>query len=319
MLGLRNIARSAPRSAARLSTKAFRPQSSLLRPVAALPAWTQSAPRLAASFHISAIRRQESDVREELVAKLQNEITMEEDLKEDEDLSINIKEYLENSPFELEDKAGHQEITLSRTFGDEKIRITFSTADLNNNVANEDVDSAMYDNEVDDIIGDGQSGGANTKGAINQGNTRDGNIRVAPEDRVAPADREELDDEYDEDTPQQQGFPAHANIRIERPGKGALAIDATAQDGEFLIEDLWYFPSADLADPATAEKDWARRTLYTGPPFNNLDEDLQLLLERYLEERGINTRMALFIPDYIDHKEQKEYIRWLNSVKKFVE
>ena len=39
---------------------------------------------------------------------------------------------------------------------------------------------------------------------------------------------------------------------------------------------------------------------------------------RYLEERGINTRLALFIPDYIDHKEQKEYIKWLNNVKNFV-
>ena len=55
-----------------------------------------------------------------------------------------------------------------------------------------------------------------------------------------------------------------------------------------------------------------------GPPFNNLDEDLQILLEKYLEERGINTRLALFIPDYIDHKEQKEYIKWLNNVKNFV-
>lgn len=188
--------------------------------------------------------------------------------------------------------------------------MTFTTADLNSDVANEE-ELPEYDNEVDDIV-ETQSGGANTKGSINQGNTRDGNIRVAPEDRIAPADREELDDEYDEDS-QQQGFPAHANIRIERPGKGALAIEATAQDGDFLIEDLWYFPSSELADPATAEQDWQRRTLYTGPPFSNLDEDLQILLEKYLEERGINTRMALFIPDYIDHKEQKEYIRWLNS------
>jgi complement component 1 Q subcomponent-binding protein len=168
-----------------------------------------------------------------------------------------------------------------------------------------------YDAEADEIA-EGQSGGANTKGAINQGAKGDGNIRVAPEDSIAPADREELDDEFDEE-PGQQEFPAHANIRIERPGKGALAIEATAQDGDFLIEDIWYYPSADLADPTTAEKDWQRRTLYTGPPFSNLDEDLQILLEKYLEERGINTRMALFIPDYIDHKEQKEYIRWLNS------
>jgi complement component 1 Q subcomponent-binding protein len=170
-------------------------------------------------------------------------------------------------------------------------------------------DGAMYDNDVDDII-DSQSGGAN-KGAINQGKG-DGNFRVAPEDRVSQADREELEDEYD-DEDQPQGFPARANIRIERPGKGALAIEATAQDGDFLIEDLSHFPSSDLADPQTAEQNWSRQAIYTGPPFSNLDEDLQILLEKYLEERGINTRMALFIPDYIDHKEQKEYIRWLNS------
>ncbi|KAL6707369.1 Mitochondrial acidic protein mam33 [Coniothyrium glycines] len=317
MLALKNLARSAPRSAARLSTKAIRPQTSLLRQSAAFqPAWTAAAPRLTASFHASALRKQESSgANEELVAKLQSEISMEEDMKEDEDLSANIKEYLENSPFEIEDKPGHQEVVLTRTYGNEKIRITFTTADLNNNLPNEELSE---DGAYDDADIEGQSGGANTKGAINQGRTQDGNVRVAPEDRVSPADREELEDDYEDDGAS-QGFPAHASIRIERPGKGALAIEATAQDGDFLIEDLYYFPSADLADPTTAEKDWARRTLYTGPPFNNLDEDLQILLEKYLEERGINTRLALFIPDYIDHKEQKEYIKWLNNVKSFVE
>ncbi|KAH7401531.1 regulatory protein-like protein suaprga1 [Pyrenochaeta sp. MPI-SDFR-AT-0127] len=318
MFPLRNLARTAPRSAVRLFTKAARQPPSVLRQTAAFqPAWATSIPRLTASFHVSTTQRQDSSgVNEELVAKLQSEISMEEDMKEDEDLSANIKEYLENSPFEVEDQAGNQEVILTRTFGDEKIRITFTTADLNNNVPGEDLveDNAMYD----DINMDTQSGGANTKGSINQGRTQDGNVRVAPEDRIAPADREDLEDDYEDDG-QQQGFPAHASIRIERPGKGALAIEATAQDGDFLIEDLYYFPTADLADPVTAEKDWSRRTLYTGPPFNNLDEDLQILLEKYLEERGINTRLALFIPDYIDHKEQKEYIRWLNNVKSFVE
>ncbi|KAF2660649.1 mitochondrial glyco protein [Lophiostoma macrostomum CBS 122681] len=319
MLALRNLARSAPRSAARLSTKAARPQTSLFRQTAAFqPAWAQSAPRLTASFHLSAIRRQDSDVYAELAAKLQSEISTEEDVREDADLSSNIKDYLENSAFEIEDKPGQQEVVLTRTFGDEKIRVTFTTADLNNDPATEDAeDDAMYDSDVDDIIGDTQSGGANTKGAVNQGKTRDGNIRVAPEDSVAPADREELEDPFEEEAGQ-QGFPARANILIERPGKGALAIEATAQDGDFLIDELFHFPSTKLADPQTAEENWQRQTLYTGPPFSNLDEDLQILLEKYLEERGINTRMALFIPDYIDHKEQKEYIRWLNNVKNFV-
>ena len=38
---------------------------------------------------------------EELVAKIQSEISIEEDMKEDDDLSANIKEYLEYSPFEV--------------------------------------------------------------------------------------------------------------------------------------------------------------------------------------------------------------------------
>ena len=42
-------------------------------------------------------------------------------------------------------------------------------------------------------------------------------------------------------------------------------------------------------------------------------QDLQVLLERYLEERGINTALALWVPEYIDFKEQREYLDWLAS------
>lgn len=54
--------------------------------------------------------------------------------------------------------------------------------------------------------------------------------------------------------------------------------------------------------------------MYLGPPFGNLDEDLQVILERYLDERGINTALALFVPDYVDYKEQREYVTWLNGM-----
>lgn len=171
-------------------------------------------------------------------------------------------------------------------------------------------DRAMFDEE--DGIESAQSGGANTKGAINQGRTQNGNIRVAPEDSVAPADRPELDDESMEEEQQEASFPAHVHVRVTRDGhKGALAIEAVAQDGDMVIENVFFYSQAELADAKTAELDWKRRNLYTGPPFGNLDEDLQILLERYLDERGINTSMALFVPDYIDYKEQKEYVRWL--------
>lgn len=164
----------------------------------------------------------------------------------------------------------------------------------------------------EDVEIDGQSGGANTKGSVNQGRTPGGNIKVAPEDNVSAADREELDDEFSED--EQSSFPARASIVITKDGqKGAMSIDAIAQDSAFQISNVHYYADAAQADPKTAEHEWATRKTYPGPLFGQLDEDLQILLEEYLDERGIDTRMALFIPDYIDYKEQKEYLKWLES------
>ena len=112
----------------------------------------------------------------------------------------------------------------------------------------------------------------------------------------APADRPELGDE---DTPegeegeQEPSFPARVNVTITKPGSnGAMQIETTAQDGMFVIENVYYYPKKELAEPKTTELDWERRELYTGPPFGNLDEDLQVLLERFLDERGINTALV---------------------------
>lgn len=200
------------------------------------------------------------------------------------------------------------------------IRVTFSIADLNNIEESDEMqDRGMLDEDAyDDLPENTQSGGANTKGAVNQGKTAGGNIRVAPEDRIAPADRPELaEDESavgeEADGERNQSFPARVNVTIQRPNKGSLQIETVAQDDVMIIESVHYFPDAELADPKSAEKEFVRRGLYTGPPFGNLDEGLQTLLESYLDERGVNSLMANFIPNYIDFKEQKEYLRWLQS------
>lgn len=161
-----------------------------------------------------------------------------------------------------------------------------------------------------------QSGGAQSKGVINQGKSKDGNFSVQSENRNESAEASELMEEdlnSGEDGNQEPSFPARVNITIEKAGKGALQIETIAQDGEIVIENVNYFSKAKLADAATAELDWSKRNLYAGPPFGNLDEELQVLLERYLDERGINTALALWIPEYIDFKEQREYLRWLSS------
>lgn len=145
---------------------------------------------------------------------------------------------------------------------------------------------------------------------INQGNNPPGSVPAQhPEDRISPADRE-MDGMEPENEPD---FPARVNITVEKPGSGALLIQTVVQNGYFQIEDLSYFAKPDLAHAQTAEKDWARQALYAGPPFGNLDETLQGFLDRYLEERGIDSELATMIPDYIQVKEQKEYVSWLES------
>lgn len=61
-----------------------------------------------------------------------------------------------------------------------------------------------------------------------------------------------------------------------------------------------------------------RSNQYAGPPFEQLDEELQSHLDEYLGVRGISSQLANVVPDYVDVKEQKEYLGWLNRVKDFV-
>ena len=152
-----------------------------------------------------------------------------------------------------------------------------------------------------------------SQSTINQRRSKDGNVKATSEDRVASADRADLGEDSLENEQNEPSYPARVNVTIEKAGKGAMHVETVAQDGLIQIENVSYFENAELANAQTAEKEWSRQSLYAGPPFGNLDEDLQVLLERYLDERGIDTALATFIPDYIDFKEQKEYVRWLAS------
>lgn len=160
------------------------------------------------------------------------------------------------------------------------IRVSFTVADIQNISEQEDFDDAALTDDLD-YQNDNQRG--QQEGA---------------EDLEHP----------------EPSFPARVNVTVEKPNSGALLIQTVVQDGVFQIEEVSHFAKAELAQAQTAEKDWARQSLYAGPPFENLDEDLQSLWDRYLEDRGLNAEFANMIPDYISVKEQKEYLRWLESM-----
>lgn len=121
-MSLRTIARSAPRTLARASVtstvaRCQRTNTSLLRarPSAVLRTTQTSA------FSTTVFRRAAaSDVDEELSAKLASEIEFENDVKENEPLPASVKDFLDNSPFKVQDTLGQEDVILTRTYGDEK-------------------------------------------------------------------------------------------------------------------------------------------------------------------------------------------------------
>jgi complement component 1 Q subcomponent-binding protein len=54
-----------------------------------------------------------------LVAKLESEIQMENEMSDEGGIPTSVKDYLENGPFEILDTPGQEEVVLTRQFGDE--------------------------------------------------------------------------------------------------------------------------------------------------------------------------------------------------------
>lgn len=143
-------------------------------------------------------------------------------------------------------------------------------------------------------------------------------------------DKEELEEEIKELKPKKEeeedkeeeleSFPVRATILVEKEGKGSLVLHTVAQDGYLHIDAVRYFKEGEVTTDDITAHDIGeqRQDLYMGPVFEELDEDLQTTFTKYLEERGIDTALANFLPDYVDYKEQKEYVNWLKDVNEFI-
>ncbi|KPM35726.1 hypothetical protein AK830_g10845 [Neonectria ditissima] len=295
MLSVRTFARSAPRAVARLSAATALRQSA--RSSSAFVKTASASLLRPAAFSTSTLRRGPSESDGELSAKLESELQIEEDMKASEQEPASIKDFLNNSAFKLVDTPGQEVVKLERSFGDEKITISFSIADITN------YDPYAEDNAIED---EGLDDDAAQPGSPQR------NGRAAEED---------LDEELDDDVDEENAAPINLSIVVEKPGKaaGALNIDATAQDGNIVVENLFYYNDAKVAKVESPEAAQKRADVYPGPPFGSLDDDLQVLMERFLEERGITQALAVFVPDYVDVKEQREYTRWLGNVKAFID
>ncbi|KAF8137584.1 mitochondrial glycoprotein [Boletus edulis] len=180
-----------------------------------------------------------------------------------------LKAFKEQGVWTIEDVEANDEVTFTRKFGNENIRVMFSIADLQN----------------------------------------------TEEEPGFPQEGEESEgDEHG------QSYPVRVSFSITKDNaKGSLNVDTMCQEGAFLVDNISFYPDAKLGTELTAEADWKRRGLYIGPQFDTLDVAVQEEFEKWLNERGVNEGLATFIPEYAEHKEQKEYTRWLENVKNFVD
>lgn len=233
-------------------------------------------PNAQRAFTLSVRRLGQGETDNDLRAGLQQEISYEREAAEaaggpDVDPEW-LTQFRSEGVWNVEDKPGSDEIALTRSFGNEQIRVLFSVGEI---------DTAEPTEELDEDETDQMASGT--------------------------------EDEFE------GSFPVRCAINITKTNHGSLNIDAQAQDGQFLIENITFYRDDALATELTAEADWARRGLYIGPQFETLDENLQAQFESYLAERGIANNLALFIPNYAEYKEQREYCNWLENVKTFVE
>ena len=70
--------------------------------------------------------------------------------------------------------------------------------------------------------------------------------------------------------------------------------------------------------PGDDADDYVERGGYMGPPFEELDEELQESFNMWLYDRHIDSTVAEYVQRAAAAKESREYCRWLDSIATFV-
>uniref|UniRef100_A0A7S1M8G9 Uncharacterized protein n=1 Tax=Alexandrium catenella TaxID=2925 RepID=A0A7S1M8G9_ALECA len=103
------------------------------------------------------------------------------------------------------------------------------------------------------------------------------------------------------------------SITVENKSGAGMTFFCSTQHGE----DHRYVIGMVKAYSSQAEKDSA--TSYNGPEFEDLDDKVQEAFDEYLAELGMSSEVCDFVDALAIDKEQREYVRWLSTAKKFVE
>ena len=122
--------------------------------------------------------------------------------------------------------------------------------------------------------------------------------------------------EEDEENPSENycDFTVYISSKF---GQQGLVVDATTMDTEIAFNNVMV---TDNMDRVRALQRFERSmNEYNGPDFTTLDERIQTGLTEYLEGFGVNEHLAAFVECMSLDKDQRLYMRWLGSVKNFIQ
>ncbi|CAK9317516.1 unnamed protein product [Citrullus colocynthis] len=101
----------------------------------------------------------------------------------------------------------------------------------------------------------------------------------------------------------------------------SVLVDISKGDGS---EDLEFVCSAwpdslEVQKLYVVKRDRMLARPYMGPDFRKLSGGIQMKFREFLAERRIDKELAVFLHEYMMNKDRCELIRWLGTVKSFVE
>ncbi|KAJ1790928.1 Mitochondrial acidic protein mam33 [Coemansia sp. RSA 2167] len=190
-----------------------------------------------------------------------------------------IQAFMNKTGFKIKTKTGEQKVTMTKQFGSETITISFDVGEILN------AENPIADFET---YRENDSGDVQKEAEINADDT--------PEDFAI-------------------GFTA----TISKNSTDMLFLELESNEGEVGVNHMRFLSNKDVSDISGMNLEWVRQKAYCGPLFGQLSDDLKENIDAFLAERNIDTGLTLFMQDYIEHKEQSEYLNWLRKFKSFVE
>ncbi|KAJ2135993.1 Mitochondrial acidic protein mam33 [Coemansia sp. RSA 678] len=190
-----------------------------------------------------------------------------------------IQAFMNKTGFKIKTKTGEQKVIMTKQFGSETITISFDVGEI----LNAENPIANFETYRENDSGDVQK-----EAEINADDT--------PEDFAI-------------------GFTA----TISKNSAHMLFLELESNEGEVGVNHMRFLSNKDVSDISDMDLEWVRQKAYCGPLFGQLSDDLKENIDAFLAERNIDTGLTLFMQDYIEHKEQSEYLNWLRKFKSFVE